>query len=329
MHRKSKPRAVILGVISCSAMLMAQLRTDALATDPDFVSQTLSVGGDSRSYLLLKPNDRGAVGRPLVILLHGNGGSSRQLVGTGDRRTPFGEWRRLARRANWVVAVPDGAAPTAGGARGWNDCRADTDNNPQTDDVAFLSSLIDSLIRDAAVDANRVFLLGHSNGGHLALRMAIEQPSRVRAFAAVAAAMPAQSECASPHAAVPAMFVSGTADLVMPFEGGRVGGGRVNRGTVLSTVTSVATWAKLNGSRGEPNMLRLPDRDRLDRSTVTRLTYRDALRRPIVVFYRVDGGGHMIPTRLAENRGLLEVKTNHDFETADAAFEFFSAHSKQ
>jgi polyhydroxybutyrate depolymerase len=304
----------------------ADARADALPT------VRVDSASGPRDALLFVPGPASSP-RPLVVLLHGNGGSAAMLMGEGGERAPFRQWLVLADRAKWLVAAPDGtvsAGPT--GTRGWNDCRGDTVTNPTVDDVAFIEQLIATIDTQYAVDRSRVFIAGHSNGGNMALRMAIERPQLVRAVAAVAASMPAKSECAAPRRFVPVLFINGTADSVMPYRGGAVGFGlRKTRGTVLATPASVRTWVSLGGLRRMPNSSAMPDLDGDDGSTVTQMTYSDRKGNVGVKLYRVNGGNHGIPSRVprGERRALPGMgTTNGDIESAAEIMAFFEQVSR-
>jgi hypothetical protein len=100
------------------------------------------------------------------------------------------------------------------------------------------------------------------------LRLAVEKPRLFRGVAAIVASMPRDSQCAPPSTPVAIVFMDGTADPLMPYRGGSVGGERltrrsVDRGSVLSVDESVALWRRVNRatSPGEPRVEELPDSD--------------------------------------------------------------------
>ncbi|MEN6079764.1 hypothetical protein, partial [Chromobacterium piscinae] len=57
-----------------------------------------------RDYLLATPNPLPAGKRPLVILLHGHGGSARQLLGLGAGAAPLSQWMEIADREGLLLA---------------------------------------------------------------------------------------------------------------------------------------------------------------------------------------------------------------------------------
>lgn len=147
--------------------------------------------------------------------------------------------------------------------------------------------------------------------------------------------MPAHSECPPPRRAVPVIFVNGTADPLVPFDGGgmaeRFGSGHSGdaRGTVLAATTSALQWARLAGANAAPTTVQLPDRDPDDGSTVTQQTWTHRDGRPVVRLLRVDGGGHVEPSidhRYARLVTRFLGAQNGDIESAEAIHAFFAGH---
>jgi polyhydroxybutyrate depolymerase len=139
---------------------------------------TVQVGAQTRTCAVhLPPGYDGIHPLPLVVLLHGNGGTGQGMVnGTG-----FGQ---LADREGFILACPDGIS---GRNRGWNvPFGAPVTDGPdepvkQMDDVGFIRSLIDQLHTSYHTDPSRVFVCGHSAGACMAYRLAVELADRVAA----------------------------------------------------------------------------------------------------------------------------------------------------
>lgn len=277
----------------------------------------------ARTYHLFAPPRNADERRPIVLLLHGNGGSADQLLGRGGKPAPFKRWGDIAARERLFLVVPDGAAPS-GGEQGWNDCRADATTNPTTDDVGFVMNLIDSL-ESEGVDRGRVFVNGISNGGNMALRLAIERGSSFRAVAAIVASMPARSECVGSSAPVSVLFINGTNDSIMPFDGGAVAGSGA-RGTVISTRAAVDAWRAINGVTEAESERMLPDSFPSDGCTVVEVASRRTW--PTVALLRVVGGGHTEPSPSERYTavGLLVLgRQSGDIEMAEEVHRFFAA----
>ena len=128
-------------------------------TDAPIVNSII-VNGKSRSYWLHVPKDCPA-GAPLVVAMHGAGGSS------NDQSPHFNE---IADTAKFIVAYPQGEPiyfPVFGGTvNGWN---ASGEDNA---DVAFIRALIDDVDQRYQIDRNRVYGCGFSNGGMNAYALA-------------------------------------------------------------------------------------------------------------------------------------------------------------
>lgn len=137
----------------------------ALACATPHTTHSLHHGGLDRTVHLIVPDSAGP-GAPLVLALHGGGGRGDRL----DRAMRSGLSRGAARRG-WVLAMPDGIE------KGWNDGRKLTTDKDKrrakVDDVGFLEHLVDQLAADGTIDPERVFVIGISNGGFMAYRLAV------------------------------------------------------------------------------------------------------------------------------------------------------------
>ncbi len=306
--------------------LLVLVGSVAARSAPEFEQRSYGHEGIARTYLLRVP----ANGKPptaIVVMLHGHTGRVERLSGSSGKPAPYRQWNAIADREGLLLVAPQGI-DGGDGKSGWNDCRADAQSNPHSDDVAFIAGIVAALRREYRVTSDRVYVLGSSNGGQMALRMAIERPEMVAAAAAIIASMPAQSECVTPRRFVPILFMNGTDDPLMPFKGGVVGEDEFQRGSVLSTQASVDLWAKLSGASSIPEVTPMPDLSTEDNSRVFRDTYTARSGRPAVVLYRIEGGGHTEPSRKERYpRWLTRLlgKQNADIEMAGEVWAFFSS----
>lgn len=285
---------------------------------------TIQVDGVTRRYHYYQPATDGVTALPLVFLLHGHGGSADMLSGQTAHPAPFKLWMELAESEKILLVYPDGMAGPDH-ERGWNDCRADATTNPTSDDVAFIRSLIQHMRTQFQIDPRRIYAAGFSNGGHMALRLALELPEHMAAVGAVAAAMPAKSECRAFAQPVSVLFMNGTADILSPYNGGYVARRTAGRGTVRSTPESVQFWADMNRTR--PVVIsELPDLNPRDRSSIRRHDYNGGTRGTEVALYEVIGGGHFVPSR-RERFARADMDDhagqNHDIEATATIWEFF------
>jgi polyhydroxybutyrate depolymerase len=112
------------------------------------------------------------------------------------------------------------------------------------DDEAYLLGLVDEIASKWSVDPKRVYLMGHSNGGFMAYRMACHHAERFAAIAVLAGEMYKDLTQCQPSAPVSVLHIQGTADTTIAY-----GGGSVTPGLPAfpSAETSVKDWVSLDG----------------------------------------------------------------------------------
>jgi polyhydroxybutyrate depolymerase len=261
-------------------------------------------GGRSRTFLLFAPHDASPLA--LVIALHGG-------LGDGAAEEKLSHFSRVAAKEHFVLALPDGYS------RSWNDARgvsrASKDNY---DDVAFLSDLIDTLVKEKLVDPTRVYMTGMSNGGFMTETFACRASDRVAAIAIVGALVPdTLTTCPLAHA-MPTMIIIGDHDPLVPYAGGEIKG---ERGNVMSADDSVKFWANADGC-GASTDTALPDT--ADDDTHTTLTHFGSCRDGSdVSLLRVIGGGHTWPGGYQYVGKWLIGTTSRDFDASERIWAFF------
>jgi polyhydroxybutyrate depolymerase len=301
----------------------------AATTTPEYAQRVYDQGGVARTYLVRTPaNGKRPVA--IVVMLHGGGGNTYRLIGSRNQAAPYRRWNAIADREGLLLIAPQGRE-SADGKSGWNDCRNGADSAQRGDDVAFIADLARHAQQQYRVSSKHVFVVGSSNGGMMSLRMAVERPELVTATAAIIANMPAHSECKAPEQAEPVIFINGTQDQLMRFDGGVVAGNGLRHGETLSTADSVSIWARLAGAATPPRIERLPDTALDDDSHIVREVH--ALRdgKPMVVLDRVEGGGHLEPSRKERYPGFIRRilgRQNGDIEMADEVWTFFRAQTQ-
>lgn len=284
--------------------------------------QTITVMDRERQYHLYVSSDPDSVG--IVLLLHGNGGSNDQVIGLEGTKAPHKVWLDIARRENLILVVPNGVVGP-NDKRGWNDCRNDAPTNPDSDDVIFIRELIDFVKVRYGSSASRVFLVGTSNGGHMSMRLADEMPEAIDAMAFVVASRPVNSECMESTTPLSVLIMNGTADPILPYNGGQIG---TDRGEVYSTAETVNYWINRNQSDTTPAVIDVPDSDPDDDSTINRYSYSSSANNTVVEHYEVMNGGHTEPSiveRYSNLYKLLVGNQNADIETATEIWAFFES----
>ena len=182
---------------------------------------------------------------PLVILLHGysaSGGGQDRYFGVSSRRNDFG----------FIALTPNGNRDRRGN-RFWNATSACCDFwRTRVDDLAYIRGLIAEAIDRLSVDPDKVYLIGHSNGGFMSNRIACDAAEDVTAILNVAGASFNDESRCEPSRAVGYIQVHGTQDTVIRYPGGRLQAG----GAYPGAEVLVDRWRTRNGctetaSRGE------------------------------------------------------------------------------
>lgn len=281
----------------------------------------LDVGGLSRSFLVYIP-ERRIDPVPVVLVLHGSASSAERM-----RSATGWAFEQIADREGALVVYPEGIEGY------WNDCRAAGDfaaKRLAVDDVAFLRAVVARLGGDPAlgarqIAADEVFATGLSNGGHMALRLALEAPDLVVGVAAIAASLPAEtnSECTPSGKAVAVLLLNGDADPISPYEGGDIWalGSFNRRGAVQSAQATALYFSRLAGFTEPPFEHRYPDNDPADGTVATRMAW-SAGDRPEVDLITIHGGGHTIPHPVKTMPRILG-RTSHDVPAAEEIWRFF------
>jgi polyhydroxybutyrate depolymerase len=244
---------------------------------------------------------------PLVIALHGNGG-------TGKRMEQLTQLDRIAAREQFIVVYPDGVD------RHWNDGRPELETG--VDDVAYIRALIDELAERHSIDRSRVYVTGLSNGAMMAFRLGCDLADRIAAIAPVTGNIPAAIRC-EPTQPVSLLLINGTADPLVPYEGGVVGAriGR-HRGSVLGTAMSVEHFAQV-AHCDSPQTTDEPDLDPAD-GTRTRRTRYTCPAGVGVELLTVDGGGHTWPGGPQYLPARAIGLVSRDFDASERIWEFFA-----
>jgi len=203
----------------CVVLLVAACGSSAPPAD-----RPTQFGGSRPADLKVPPNLDETKAYPLLIVLHGYGanGFAQEAV--------FGVTQLAATGEAFLIA-PDGLVDSTG-HQYWNadpDC-CDLDHSG-VDDAAYLGTMIDDImIAYPEIDPTRVYLLGHSNGGYMAYRMACLRADVISSIG-VLAGVASQLPCTPSHP-VNVLHMHGTADESVPY---------------ASAVPSVQKWAGYDG----------------------------------------------------------------------------------
>lgn len=171
---------------------------------------------------------------PLVVAIHGYGNDA------GGFEPYFG-LDAVADEQGFLVVYPDGTID-ASGRRFFSATDACCDFfGSGVDDVAFIKALLDHMAAKYNVDPNRIYAVGHSNGGFMSYRLACDLSSRFAAVVSLEGAMWNDVSRCRPSEPVSILEVHGTSDDVVSPSGGDSLDGNANR-TYPSLEQTLDDW---------------------------------------------------------------------------------------
>jgi polyhydroxybutyrate depolymerase len=199
------------------------------------------IGGDRPVSVHVPPSYVPGTPVPLVVMLHGYGVSA-AIEESYLRLTPLSDQR------GFLYVHPDGTVDPIGN-QFWNATEACCNifASP-VNDSTYLSDVIASVSARYSVDPKRVYVMGHSNGGFMAHRMACDHADQIAAIVSLAGAMFADpAECA-PASAVSVLEIHGTADGTIAYDGGNILGN-----PYPSAPVTIGDWVAFDGCTNTPN----------------------------------------------------------------------------
>ncbi len=212
-------------------------------------SASIEIHGLRRTFLTSKAGERRP--RNLVVGLHGYGGNGRQLAYYTALHNTFG--------SDTIVVYPNASDPKPGQKTGWNaDFCCGSGWKNKVDDVGFLEALIIQLRQKHAIAADRVFIVGFSNGAFMAQRFAAERPRLVRALASGAGTIGTTDNELQPTAPVPMLLMHGVKDLRVRYDGGMSPGDP--EFDWLSFKVTTDAWRKANRCDSKPQQTEVSGR---------------------------------------------------------------------
>ena len=219
---------------------------------------------------------------PLVILLHA-------YTGDGLSQERYFDLQPLAEERGFLYVHPDGVLDGSG-YRGWNAtdaCCGDSD----ADDTAYLNFIIDEVSAAYSVIATRIYLVGHSNGGFMAHRMACDHADRIAAIVSLAGATFLDRAKCAPTEPVSVLQIHGTADERIRYDGGFR-----ESAFYPGAETTVAIWSTFNGCSPATGLLGTMDLDaKLAGDETTREEFKDCPGDGAVELWTIREGGHGPP----------------------------------
>ena len=287
-------------------------------------------GNFNREYFIHVPSTyRKDLAAAVVLVFHGGGGNAQQIA-------TFSGFNTLSEENGFLAIYPQAID------KHWNDGRESEkfrEHDKKVNDVAWIDALITELKTTYSVDNKRIYAVGISNGGIFSQRLAIELSHHFAAVASLTAQIAEPLVGAQPTNPISVLIMNGTMDPFVPYEGGEVTPTlfpkfsemlrKPSRGKVISTDATIEFWLRHNAIETTGHLIKFPDHDTTDGSTVEQTEWLNKFIGVSVMLYRIIGGGHTWPGA----RQYLLVRTvgttNQDIKGSEEIWEFFSNHPKQ
>lgn len=270
------------------------------------IIKQINVDGINRDYRLYAPPVYdGFYPVPLVINLHGK-------TSTAAQHEAYCRTSPVADTGNFIVVHPNGYANDRN-IREWFTDKFATNNPLNIDDVKFIDALIEDVKANYNIDANRIYIMGFSNGAFMTYTLAAKLSNKVAAICANGGGMifPFLGDISNTLThPMPVLNMHGTVDPLVTFAG-----------TVQypSADSLVRKWASYDGCNMTPTVTAIPNSNLSDGCTADRKVYGGGNLGSTVEFITIYGGQHSWPGATSNSRGV----TCRDFNATGEAWKFF------
>lgn len=303
--------------------------------------ETLYHDGIERVFLVHVPDNlKDKRGLPMVMALHGGGGSAEQFAG-------HIKMEQTANAQGFILVYPQGTAKRGNKMNTWNAAGCCSYAKEQNiDDVSFISKLIDFMGGKYGIDLKRVYSTGHSNGAMMSYRLACELSDKITAIAPNGGQDQLQN--CDLKRAVPVLHIHGKEDKCARYDGGEQCGGcfqevfksigiemkpQSNTGMCHPVVDTVQKWAKLDGCAMDTQVT-------FQKGDVTCDTYSNCKGGAEVTLCTIENAGHTWPgasksLKMCERRPNSKMcqawqsqigDINMDINANDFMWQFFAKH---
>jgi polyhydroxybutyrate depolymerase len=284
-------KAVVLGLVLLIANPALSIAQSPLTGETEFA---INSGGLTRQYLLyMPPQYDSKIPLPLLLFFHGTGGNYKAVIST----TGFGT---IADRERFIIAIPKGIYQFTG-RDSWN-----ADPDPAgVNDINFVRDLIREIDSKVSIDKKRVYAAGYSGGARMSCRLACEMPDALAGIGAVAALQfPVDCKRERPVAII---AFHGTGDVYYG---------------IKQVEPAVAQWVVHNGCNQTPTTTKVSE-------AVSRDNYDGCKGNSAVIFYRIEGGGHVWPgTPFPERYEKMGLgKVTKDIDASYLISEFMKSYT--
>ncbi len=287
-----KPNFTVLLIYLLGFSSVLVLPSSNLANSPGTQYRTMQSGKKERDYLLHIPpvyQKNSTESLALVIMLHGRSGNGQRAS------SRYYGWTELADKEQFIVVFPTALGSPTSWQIGWR--------GKPSQDSQFLSELIDLLLNELRINADQVFMTGHSSGGFMSFSYAVTHSLKVAAIAQVAGLL---INTKQPTRPISVISFHGMADDVVPYSKKDISG----KGW-LTALESAKFFVRHNNC-GEPI------RSDLNGGKVHLDTWSGGQNSTEVQLYSIENGDHGWPR-----------KSYHSVSATEIIWNFFKAHPRE
>ena len=191
------------------------------------ITDSILIEGHYRTFSYYRPKTS-LKGGSILFIMHGSGGTSKDILAKTTRL------QSIANKEKLLIVYPDGYQHY------WNECRKFSTASANKEDInenAFFTEMIRTFLKNYEIDKQKVFAAGFSGGGHMAYKLALTMPDKIKAITAIVANLPdaASCDCTFANKALPVLIINGTEDETNHYNGGQMFVNNASYGVMLST----------------------------------------------------------------------------------------------
>lgn len=260
---------------------------------------------ESRPYEVhVPPGYQAGTPAPLLVVLHGfafEGKVQSLYFGLDNVTDPLG----------MLYVAPTGTTDDQGRPF-WNATDACcAPPGVDVDDSRYLRAVIDEIRADYDVDDRRIFVLGHSNGGFMAYRLACDHSRLIAGVVSLAGAMTTDAAACDPSRPVSVLQIHGEADNVIRYGGGTTNDADPDAAPYPGAAETVALWAGRNGCDAEPAAATTGPVIDEAAPAVQVAAYPNCDGDTAVELWTVPGGGHVPDLAPGATRAMVDFLMAH------------------
>jgi len=250
-------RFLINSILACSLGLLSLSQAFADSDKKDRVLDTeakkssaaasqapviASIGPSDRPAMIQLTSDvKGKKNRPLMLVLHGYNMDAQSMNG-------FVQASAAASALNAFLILPEGRKDLSG-KRFWDAtdaCCNFFSAKPAISDEDYLVSLVKEAVEKYPVDRRNIYVVGFSNGGFMANRLACNHSELFSGVASLSGANYLNPAQCQPRQPISMLQIHGTYDPLISFNGGTLVPSEPSFPRYPSAMQTTAFWAEHN-----------------------------------------------------------------------------------